>query len=373
MNTNINMNKSFVCVLVLMILGSAAWAVPKGQPFTKMIKESFPITPDGVVDIDHRFGRLDIYTGKNSEVRFEIEVVVYARSESIADKTFERVHIAFSNSSNKVTAKTNIGSNNNWSWKNGNDSEFEVNYKVWVPKSSYLDVELSHGKGEIVAMDNEGEVSLRHADMKLERFAKTLKLDLAHSELTGGDFEEVHAQVRHSDISVDRIERLQMRSQHSDVNLDAADRIWLNSQHSDLEIGDVNVLVIESRHDDLEIDEVVSLELNGRYTDTEVGKLSENIKTVFHFADLEIHEVNEGFKSILIEGEHANFDLGLKDASNYKLEVAGNHCGVDYPRNLKLVSHKDENSYLEIVGIHGSESNAKVFKARLTHANLDIE
>ena len=80
------------------------------KQFTKTIEESFPISKDGVVAIANKYGNIDMHTWDKNEVKFKVNIIVNATSESVAKDVFERIEVSFNNSNSRVEAVTEIES-----------------------------------------------------------------------------------------------------------------------------------------------------------------------------------------------------------------------------------------------------------------------
>ena len=122
-----------VLSVVLSLVAGAVFAAP-AQDFEKKIVDQFAIASDGEVEIINRYGKVELETWDENEVKIEVTIIVEAKSQGKADEVFERIKVNFSNTSSLVRASTDIASGSKWDkWFGSSSNKFEINYHVWVP------------------------------------------------------------------------------------------------------------------------------------------------------------------------------------------------------------------------------------------------
>ena len=78
------------------------------REYSKTINKQFPITTDGMVEISNRYGKVEIKTWDNSEVKVEVVISVNATSEDRAEDVFDRITIDFNSGRDFVSATTEL-------------------------------------------------------------------------------------------------------------------------------------------------------------------------------------------------------------------------------------------------------------------------
>ena len=171
--------------LFLICLSTTSFALGK-KDYKKTIDKEFDITKNGSVELDNKFGQLDVRTWDKNKVKINVTVTVRASSEKESEPVFDRISIHFSNGKDFVTAKTDIASNSNNSWFSwgswNNSSDFSIDYEVYLPKTIALDLENRHGPTIIAAMDGDAKVEIAHGELTAKGFAGELDLDMAHAK-----------------------------------------------------------------------------------------------------------------------------------------------------------------------------------------------
>ena len=128
-------------VTLLFAVGLLAAGSTTQQEFSKTINKQFDISPDGLVNLSNKYGKIDIKTWDQNRVRISVKIVVDAKDEETAQEVFNRISVNFSNTSSQVTASTEIASKKSSWWGWGNDSDdFAINYEVSMPTTGNLDV-----------------------------------------------------------------------------------------------------------------------------------------------------------------------------------------------------------------------------------------
>ena len=145
-------------------------STPDKREYTKSVNKEYAITADGTTALSNKYGKIEVKTWDRQRVKVSVDIVVNANSESDAQEVFDRIQIDFSNRDDYVKAETVIESRKSrwFSWSNGDKSDYEINYEVFLPKTNKLDV--VHKYGDLVVADMAGKVNLdiKYVNFKVE-------------------------------------------------------------------------------------------------------------------------------------------------------------------------------------------------------------
>ncbi|MEM6771803.1 MAG: hypothetical protein AAF597_14565, partial [Bacteroidota bacterium] len=158
----------FLCLLVQLPLSATNVPFILRQDFEKTYSETFNVNGEGSVRLENRYGEIRVETWERNEVKIDVRIRVTASDQEDADKTFDRIQIDFTSSTNRASATTSIGKNNNkskglierifdgdWSWGGSSNNDYKIYYEVKMPASAdlettakYCDVELPDLSGD---------------------------------------------------------------------------------------------------------------------------------------------------------------------------------------------------------------------------------
>jgi hypothetical protein len=116
------------------------------------------------IKLSNQYGNITVNTWDRHEVKVDVQVKASAADDDEAQRLLDGVRIDDSKDGDLVSFKTNIERNNNgswkiWNWGGNRVHKLEINYTVYMPAKTDLDVEQSYGS--IVLPDLNGKVHIR--------------------------------------------------------------------------------------------------------------------------------------------------------------------------------------------------------------------
>lgn len=366
-------------LLLLLVCGLASSSFANNRKdFKKTIKKEFDLSKSGELDIDNKFGKVEIKTWDKNRVSIEVTVIVRADSEKEAEEVFDRISIHFSDGKDYVKAETEIKSKKSSSWfgwgGSYNSNDYAINYDVYMPASADLDLSNHHGESIIAKLKGDASIDIAHGEISAEGFEGNVELDIAHSEGTVGDIHKLTADIQHSDIRFDNIKEADFDMSHGDIEIEDVDILRLDSRHANFELGDVGELRADTRHDDFEIEYVGTIISEAQHTSFDIEKLGKLVDLDCSHGGATIDHIEANFQSVNLYGSHTNFRIRVDEDASYQLDAAGNHTGITYPSDMDVRYEKDKNSDREVKGFVGNANTkgARIIKARLSHGSLRV-
>ena len=136
-----------------------AHAAEKIKNYTK----SYALDANDRIKLSNQYGRITVNTWDRHEVKVDVQVKAEAEDEEAAQKLLDGVTIQDSKSADQVSFKTEIAhqNGNSWSifsWGHGKTHKLTINYTVYMPVKTDLNVEDSYGA--IVLPDLDGKVKI---------------------------------------------------------------------------------------------------------------------------------------------------------------------------------------------------------------------
>jgi DUF4097 and DUF4098 domain-containing protein YvlB len=172
----------------------------------KKIEKEFTVTPGGTLTIETDIGSISVQTSSANTVHIEATLIADVRSQSRAQKIFDKFELSFSQSGNDVEVTGEYyGDHGFWDFLSQNGNQLDVEFVVTVPQKYNLDLQTSGG--EIVIGDIDGAIRAETSggDIQLARIKGRLRVNTSggNVSLTEGSAD---ADLRTSggDISVER-------------------------------------------------------------------------------------------------------------------------------------------------------------------------
>lgn len=345
------------------------------QEFSKTIKKEFEINSNGTTSISNKHGKVEIQVWDRNRVKVDVNIVVRASSETIAQRVFNRININFINRSDFVSASTEIASRKkNW-WESSKEdrSDYTINYQVYLPATNHL--ALDHKFGDITVAELKGSANLliKHSNFKLNGFGENVKLNLAHSTGVLLKAKDINADIQHSRLNMEEVRFMELNGQHSRIRIRQAKDMRCNSTHNTFSIGNVSVFHCNAAYDDIEIDRADDITIVSTYSDVIIHQILQSLDLEMELGKVSVDEVSKGFKRINLKGDYTDFMVNLAPGTNYSIDAYADYAGIRYPKDLNVTYEKERGTRHEVKGHIGRTPNvASTIFARLNYGALRV-
>ncbi len=278
----------------LLLLALLTGTTVSAQDFkSKMnLSREFPTTRETTLDIENKYGKIQVVSWEEDRVVIEVEIKVSESSESKLKKLKEDISIDFTGTSNYIIVKSNFKSESGRlasELKNvshtlaGANKHVEISYMVKIPP--YLNVVLNNKFGDIYMDDHNGdvEIGLSNGALKANRLKGNANLSLNFGTAMIESLGSATLSMSYSDLTLSEASQLDITSKSSKLTADSIKVLKINSRRDKLFFKKVEYLYGESNFTEIWIyDFVREADLDLKY-----GKLTiENILPVFSKIDL---------------------------------------------------------------------------------------
>ena len=330
----------------------------------KEIKKSFPVEKSPTLDVINKFGSIDIHEGKSNEISVIVKISVDSKKEEIAQKILSEIEIDFSSTSNSVSIETEIGDINTssgwFNWGGNNNINYTVNYTIYVPEDTYLDLDNAHGDINISTDVKAYEIELIFGDLKTKNIKNDIDLELAHGDASMGNFKNGMAEISFSTFTCADINDLDIESQHSKVTVNSANRIITDSSFDNYTINKVKVLENDGQHDNFRIGSIDNLSMDASFTDLDLDIIHQKATLDFEHGSIELKNIGETFTMGTISSEFS--PVTISSEINLEMIIEGTFLDVKLPKNFISVKiEKDDfDTYIEGKLDVGASKTAKL-------------
>jgi len=304
----------------------------KAKKFEKTIERSFDITQNGTTAITNKYGKVTIQTWEKNVVSIKVTIEAETGSEKEAQEAFDRVTIDFLSSMDKVSAKTELESKSTswWSW-DFNQVDYKINYEVFLPITNNLELTHKYGNFSLNELEGELTVNLSYGKGVIEKLENFGSFSLAYANINIEEAGDLKVTMKYSDLRVSSMTDLNIESKYSKIEIDKARSITTISKYDHFNIGTLSDLKNSGKFDHFEIQDIRNLEILSQYTDVEVEKLGEVMDLDLKYGGGSFG-LGQNFKSVIVNGEHANFRIDLEEGSQFDLFLQSKYSDIKIPK-----------------------------------------
>lgn len=316
---------SLLFVFLLNIPVIQAENLQKNQ--TKIIKKHFEVNPDATLEINNKYGNINLQTWDKNEIAFHIEIRVKGKNSDKVKERLDAISIDFSGNSKKVSASTNIKKLGFFSRRN--NTEFSIVYTVKLPKTNHIALTNEYGNISIDELSGKSAIVLEYGNLNIEKLNNSTN-----------DFKLKYV----SRANIDQINKANISAGYTKVNIDQVENLTFNSNYTDLKINKVKKLNTKMDYGNLDIEKVNQIDIESDYTQIKIGSLTQKLHAVNSYGSLNISELEKTFEKVLIKTKYTNVSLGVKSDVGYKLDADISYGKLQYPKNLEFDKQIEKNT-----------------------------
>lgn len=318
---------------------------------TKEYHKEYNVTPSMTLDLDNRYGDIDVQTTGTGQVVIDVKVTLRYPNKDRAEKLISYIEVEFSETPDRISAKTVFDDNFRFSGWSGDSKRFRIDYNVRMPEE--MNLELSNRYGNTVLDDLAGHVAL---DIKYG--------DLTASGLLRGNEKPLNSiSLAYGKGSVEKAEWLDMVLRYcGSFSITESRALLLDSRYSKVQIGTTSSLVADIKYDNLKIDNINNLVIESGYTDITIGTLAKKLVFDVAYGSFTVERIPSGFESIEMESRYTGVRLGIDESANYKLKGEVSYGGLKFDEdNYRNIKRIVENTSTTVEGIIGTEESPTAF------------
>jgi hypothetical protein len=279
------------------------------QERIKTYSKSYPADANDKLQIENKYGRVNVNTWAKNEVRVDVQIKGDASDDETAQKFIDAINISDSKDGNTISFRTVFGNNSGSIWNlfgnMSNHRKIEVNYTVYMPATMSLD--MNNRYGAVLLPSLSGKVTLNNAYGSLT--AKSLTNP--SNELN----------FKYYEVSID-----------------------------ELAGGEINLA-----YGSLKLGSVGSLDANVNYAPIDIGKLaSSGSLNVRYGGGIKISEISKALKNLDINSSYSSVNIGLKGDESFDFDVTVKYGSFNYDENKLKITSKSPSD--DAKGFHPTKS-----------------
>jgi|GEM_PF-1678672 len=360
MKTQIKMHKTVnICLLLIATVFLSSNVLAKGAELSKKVNKTFKVSKGQVLEIDNKFGEVNISSWDQQEVQLDIEIIVDQKNEDKAQKTLDRIEIEIKESSDLISISTSLGKDKNKSMNIDEKNKMEINYTVKMPATMKLDLENQFGNITIDKLTEMAKIEVQFGSAKIG------SLSSAKNELT----------FKFSDpVIIDEIGGGEIELKFSKLDLGKAGDLNLNSQMSNSKIGDAKQSEMKVSYGSLDVESMKGLSMKSSMSTVKISELIDGGELDVQYGKLTIDKLRKEFKGLTIDSKFTPVTINVEEGAAFELDANTKMSKIHLPSGYEA---KDESEYINneyfkgVIGENGG--SLPVMKISNQFGNIEIK
>lgn len=281
------------------------------EKLSKPITQEFTMDQSRWTNIANEWGEIQIKTWDQNTVKFDILITVAADKLSKAQNILDNITTEFNNTRNGISAETIISKRKAINWNKRKNWEVSIDYLVYVPKNSNL--QLYHYNGDVFVEEiyGAGHFDLTFSNIEIAGMGDHSKINIKSGKGKIGRSGNLETNLHFAELLAEEVGDLKIEASNSTIKTKKAKNIDCSSHWGKYKFGHIGNFKSLGNGDKIEIVTAKQLELtmtNGKIT---LDK-AEDMEANFDFIQLEANELGE------VEMDLQNSDLKIEKAGNVK-------------------------------------------------------
>ena len=333
---------------ILLIAAAHVALATAGQEAVKKYEKLFPLTAKGSLEIENRYGSIDVRNWDRDEISVDVIVKVVHADREAAERQLSFININFSQRENSVKVITEIDQRisrrgSRWFSSDIDGQSISIDYTVYAPKES--DFRITQRYGNIFINEATGHtfIDLRYGNLQANRIIRDntrplSEINLAYATkatVTSADWLQVN--VRYSDLFVEQCRALVVASSYSKLRVERASSIVTESRYSDFNLGQITNFVAESS-----------------YTHYTISRIDRILDVESRYGNLMVDNVPAGFSKIRFVSSYGNMRAGIEADASYRIDATASYGSVNIPSGSQ-VSRITRGTQTTLSGIVGDD------------------
>ncbi|MGF1586989.1 MAG: DUF4097 family beta strand repeat-containing protein [Bacteroidales bacterium] len=352
--------------VLLFLVISHANIVSGAVEVTKTYEKIFPLTGAASLEIENRYGSIDIKNWDNDEISVHVLVTVSNSSRESAERQLALINVNLGQRENAIRAITEIDqrggrSGSRW-FSSGNDGQsISIDYTVYAPRET--DLKITHRYGDVFINEATGHtfIDLRYGNLQANRISRNntrplSEINLAYStkvNITEADWLKVN--MRYSDISVERCRALVVAASYSKLRVERASSVVAESRYGEFFLGDITNFVTESA-----------------YTNYSIRSIGNTLDVESRYGNIRVENMPASFSKIRFINSYGNMRIGLDPEASYHIESTAGYGSVNIPSGGRVnrISSGRQATLSGVVGPRSEPSATVEISTR--YGNVDL-
>ncbi|MDR3697346.1 hypothetical protein [Mucilaginibacter sp.] len=262
----------------------------------KNYSKSYPLDGNDRIRLSNQYGKIMVNTWDRHEIKVDVRIKAQAQSDDEAQKLLDGVQIIDSKEGDQVSFKTQIERNNSswkiWNWGGNNGKhKVEINYTVYMPAKTDLNVEDSYGSIQLPDLSGKVKISCSYGSILAQNLSNPA------NEIEGS--------------------------------------------YGSLKAGNINGARLDYSYGSAEIEEINNLKADLSYGSFKLGKLNGSASLdLSYVGGFKIDEISNSFNKLNIDASYSSVALGVPANDNFNFDITTSYGGFSYDDEKVAITSK---------------------------------
>ncbi len=321
-------------ILLLFIIPGICFAAAETPPNYergKTVKKSYLVAHDATVEIQNKYGNVNIITWDKNDVEIVVEITVKGDNLKAVENELKSIQIDFRKDADIVTAQTKFGSySKSWNlWSSSNKIGYTVNYTVKMPVSNHLKVRNDYGTILLNEIDGTTDIHCDYGKISLG-ILNNVKNSINIDYNKGSSIDFMKAGVVNAD--------------YTKLLIDKTATVKINSDYATIEIGTATSVTFNSDYGNMKVADVSRITGNSDYVNIRLGTVRDLLDLKSDYGAIKISTLAVGFQKATITAAYTGITIGMQEDSNFKFSADLQYAGLSCNRNKIEMSKSIEKS-----------------------------
>ncbi len=340
------------------------------QEFSRSINREFGTIADGMTALYNKYGKVTVKTWQNNSVKIDITIVVRAKDQREADRTFDRIKVNFLSTPGYVKAETMLEPTNDWF---PNECGYEINYEVWMPSGNQLDLKNKYGNSWVASMKGKLFAEIKYGELRTEAIYNDADLNITNSKVWLAKANNIAGQISYSSLNIAEANDLQLDSKYSETKVDKANNLRITSKYDDFTFGVVDELRLQTKYAVLRLNNTRSAYITAQYSDVDITTVRQVFDIDISYGSVDVTTLSRNFTDANIIAKYTPVVIGVERGAFFSFDAEARNADVHYPNNVTVRSRSDTGLLESVQGYFGDVNAKSTVKARLTFGDMVIK
>jgi len=183
----------------------------------RTIDKSYKVSKTDLLDIENRFGKVQVNTWSKNEMRVKVDVIARAATDGKAQEILDNIKIIEIREGSTISFKTEMSP---MRISGNSQKSFEVNYTIFMPSGNPVAVNNTYGDVYLADLQGKADITVKYGTLKSERMSNSgNSVKLSYGSGNCGFINGGNIQVSYSDFNLSGTNGLQGSSKYSDFKI----------------------------------------------------------------------------------------------------------------------------------------------------------
>lgn len=332
-----NYRKIILAILIGLPMLITASENPKKYKYekSKTINKEFTVNADALVNINSKYGNVDVITWDENRVVIEVRITVGGNNESKVMERLNKINVEFNASSTAVYARTVIQKVSSGWFGNNSSTSLQIDYKVKMPVTNKADLTNDYGTISLNELRGKARINCDYGKIIIGNLYHTEnRIDMDYT----------------SNSTIEFINKGEINADYSGLTIAKAKQIDLEADYTNVAIENIEDLTFDCDYGKLEVDNANTIQGNGDYLTMQFGKVFKKLKVVADYGGIKIKKLMKGFEYVKINSDYTGVKMGIDPEASFDFEVTLSYGGFsDDVENINYMKKvvKNTSKYYE--------------------------